>query len=299
MPGGTVPASSGPTIAESLLQTRLTLASAGDEHPGVSAEWLVGWVAGMGRAELYAHGDEPLGLAERFKLMAATAKRAAGEPLQYITGSAPFRGIEVACAPGALIPRPETELLVELALAEAPTPSRVLEVGCGTGCVACSIASEAPGSEVWATDIAPEAVDLARRNAEALGLSCAVHVVEGDLADGVPVELLGTFDLLISNPPYVPSAVVDGLPAEVIDHEPRLALDGGGDGLSVIRRIVEAAPALLAPGGVLALELFEGHAEAARELAEAHGDAAPLLEAARIERDLADRPRYLIARRAR
>ncbi len=294
----------GDTLGESLLKTRRTLEAAGDEHAGLSAEWLLEWVSGKSRAELYRDSDEPLDLAKRFQLMAAVAKRAAGEPLQYLTGSAPFRRFEIACEPGVLIPRPETELLVELALAalderRAGEPVRVLDLCTGTGCIACAIAAERPHARVWATDLAPSAVALAKRNAEALGVAERVQVREGDLADSVPGEPWGTFDLVISNPPYVPSAVVDELPAEVRDHEPRLALDGGADGLDVVRRIVDVAPALLAPGATLALELFEGHVNTASELVESAcgANGAPAFEHVRVERDLAGRPRYLLAQR--
>ncbi len=293
----------GDTLGESLFKTLRTLEAAGDEHAEVSAEWLLEWVSGKNRAELHRDADEPLDLAKRFQLMAATARRSAGEPLQYITGSAPFRRFEIACEEGVLIPRPETELLVEFALealrGRAGEELRVLDLCTGTGCVACAIAAEEPRARVWATDVAPEAVALARRNAEALGVASRVSVLEGDLAHALPAAFFGTLDLVVSNPPYVPSEVVDTLPEEVRDHEPRLALDGGEDGLGVVRRIVAEAPTLLAPDGLLALELFEDHAEAARELVESAPDAqgAPAFAQVRVERDLALRPRYLLARR--
>ncbi len=296
----------GETLGESLFKTRRMLEAAGDEHAEVSAEWLLEWVAGKTRAELHRDAEEPLDLAKRMQLMAATARRCAGEPLQYITGSAPFRRFEIACEPGVLIPRPETELLVELALAAldgrvgAGGSARVLDLCTGTGCIACAIAAEREGAEVWASDVAPEAVALAGRNAEALGVTGRVHMLEGDLAEVVPRSLHGTFDLVVSNPPYVPSRVVDELPAEVRGHEPRLALDGGADGLSVVRRIVRESPKLLAPGGTLALELFEDHVDEACELVESARDAegGPAFAKVRMERDLAGRPRFLLAERA-
>lgn len=297
----------GTSLREALLECERVLAGAGDEHAELSAEWLVEWVAGCTRAELYARADEHLELGKRFQLMAACAKRAAGEPLQYITGSAPFRALEIACEPGVLIPRPETELLVELALAElgggagpASGEPRVLDLCTGTGCIACAIASERKDARVWAVDVSPEAVALARGNVSAIELEDRVGVLEGDLFSPLGEALRGGFDLIVSNPPYVPSAVVDELPREVRDHEPRRALDGGEDGLDLIRRLVEGAPAWLAPGGVLALELFEGHADEAAELVESVCEAAVgrAFEAVRVERDLTGRPRFLIARRA-
>ncbi len=295
----------GETLGDALFKTRRMLENAGDEHAEVSAEWLLEWASGKSRAELHLSFDEPLDLARRFQLMAVTAKRCAGEPLQYLTGSAPFRRFEIICEPGVLIPRPETELLVELALDALDArvgragSARVLDLCTGTGCIACAIAAEREGAEVWATDVAPEAVALARRNAEALGVDARVHVREGDLARAVPEELFGAFDLVVSNPPYVPSAVMDELPREVRDHEPRLALDGGEDGLRLVRRIAHEAPRLLAPRGILALELFEGHVDEATELVEsARGaDGAPAFRTVRAERDLAGRPRFLLAER--
>jgi len=174
----------------------------------------------------------------------------------------------------------------------ADAPVRVLEVGTGTGCIALSIASERPGTHVTATDLSPRAVALATRNREALGLEERVELVECDLASGVSPELMGTFSVLVSNPPYIPTAVLASeVPAEVRDHEPALALDGGPDGLDVFRRLLELAPAALEPGGTLAVELFEGALDQAAELARAQGGWS-LVE---VREDLTHRPRVLVA----
>ncbi|MGN0072817.1 MAG: peptide chain release factor N(5)-glutamine methyltransferase [Coriobacteriales bacterium] len=262
----------------------------GDEHPSRSAEWLMSAATGMSRVELYAYYDKPLSMAERDVLRESLRRRGAGEPLQYVTGEAAFRHIIVRTAPGVLIPRPETELLVELALEHARSQQledpRVLEVGCGTGCVALSLAKECP-ARVVATDISAQAVACALRNAEALELSDHVQVVQTDCVKGVE----GPFDMLVSNPPYIPSAVVAGLDREVVGYEPHLALDGGEDGLDFFNRLLAEACGLLSPGGLFACELHETCLDEALARARAAG-----LKEAAVHRDLAGKPRFLTAR---
>ena len=284
------------TIKRVLDWTSGYLERKGDEHPRLSAEWLLAAVTGLSRVELYVNFDRPLEEAELSRMHEAIERRAAGEPLQYVTGEMPFRHIVLRCERGVLIPRPETEILVEAALegvdAAGEKDVRVLEVGTGTGCVALSIASERPGTHVVATDLSERAVLLARRNREALGLDEVVDVVECDLASGVDPELMGTFSVLVSNPPYIPTRVLaEELPAEVRDFEPELALDGGADGLDVFRRLLALAPVALAPGGMLAVELFEGALDAAAELARAQGGWASV----EVREDLTRRPRVLVA----
>lgn len=280
------------------------------EHPRRSAEWLIGEVCGLSRMQIYLDIDRPLEPDELARLRDMVARRGCGEPLQYITGSTSFRTIEVFCEPGVLIPRPETEMLVEYALEAlrdrpgAPTDDakldetgeaqiNVLEVGTGTGCIALSIATEVPEARVLATDVSATALKLAARNRAALGLEGRVGFVQCDLAEGIQDRFMGTFDLLISNPPYIPSAVMAELPSEVVDHEPALALDGGTDGLDVFRRLLELAPRALAPGGIMAVELFEGHLEQAAELVRA----AEGWNEPQVKQDLAGRPRVLLASR--
>ena len=229
------------TIKRVLDWTSGYLERKGDEHPRLSAEWLLANVCGLSRVELYVNFDKPLEAGELDAMHAAIERRAAGEPLQYVTGEMPFRHIVLKCERGVLIPRPETEVLVDAALEgvdaaaekgdEEVGPVRVLEVGTGTGCIALSIASERPGTLVTATDLSPRAVELAAHNREALGLEEAVDVIECDLATGVSPDLMGSFSVLVSNPPYIPTQVLrDEVPAEVADFEPELALDGGEDG---------------------------------------------------------------------
>ena len=290
------------TIKRVLDWTSGYLERKGDEHPRLSAEWLLANVCGLSRVELYVNFDKPLEAGELDAMHAAIERRAAGEPLQYVTGEMPFRHIVLKCERGVLIPRPETEVLVDAALEgvdaaaeksdEGAGPVRVLEVGTGTGCIALSIASERPGTLVTATDLSPRAVELAARNREALGLEEAVDVIECDLATGVSPDLMGSFSVLVSNPPYIPTQVLrDEVPAEVADFEPELALDGGDDGLDVFRRLVELAPEALAPGGMLAVELFEGALDAAADLVRAQGGWGSV----EVREDLTRRPRVLVA----
>ena len=171
-------------------------------------------------------------------------------------------------------------------------PLLVADVCTGSGCIACSIAYEHPLARVIATDIAPAAVSLARENAEALGLADRVRVVECDLASGVPERAMGRLDLVVSNPPYVPTAVLADIPREVADFEPALALDGGADGLVVLRRLLPWCLRALKPQGGFAFELHEGHLDAAAALAREEG-----FVDVRIVRDLADRPRVLTGRK--
>ena len=170
----------------------------------------------------------------------------------------------------------------------------VADVCTGSGCVACAIASERPDTRVIAVDIAPEAVALARENVRAAGVAETVRVLQGNLGDPVPERYLGRFDLVVSNPPYVPTDVLAGIPREVSDYEPTLALDGGADGLDLFRPLVAWAARALRPGGAFACELHEGHLDEAAALARAAG-----LEHTRVVADLAGRPRVLVARKPR
>jgi release factor glutamine methyltransferase len=288
------------TCGSVLNWTRQHFEKLGDPHPRVTAEWLLSAVTGKSRIELYLSFDEPMTKPELDAMHAAIERRVAGEPLQYVTGEMPFRHIILKCEPGVLIPRPETEILVDEVLAglkrlEAADPDaekfRVLEIGTGTGCIALSIAQEDPKTSVVATDISPDAIKLATRNREALGLEDAVDIVECDLVSGLEPEDEGSFSVVVSNPPYIPSSVMPELPAEVAHFEPELALDGGADGLDVFRRILAEATPYLAPGGLLATELYEGHLDAAAGLARETG----LFSDVSVVHDLNDKPRVLLA----
>ncbi len=302
------------TIKAALDWTVGYLERKGDANPRLSAEWLMSEATGLSRIELYVNFEKPLSTDERAVLRDFVARRGKGEPLQLISGKAPFRYLTLFVAPGVLIPRPETEVLVSEAFAELDLPRpashvqqgeegeqivdaslpelKAIDLCTGSGCIACALASEYPAAQVLALDIAPDALALAQKNVDHLGLAERVQVVESDLLSAVPQEERGTFDLVISNPPYVPTAVCDSLPAEVSDWDPRLALDGGEDGLALFRRFLPDALACLKPGGVLAVELYEGHLEQAAELAAGQGFCRT-----RIVNDLAGRPRVLVARK--
>lgn len=316
------------TIRSALDWTAGYLERKGDENPLISAQWLLAEATGLRRIELYTSFDRPLSLPERDVLRGYVARRGRGEPLQYITGEVGFRHIMVKVRPGVLIPRPETEVLVSEALALLPAAPRpraaddegndgdlpeladdevpvevepaqteeprllVADLCTGSGCIACSIAYEHPSVRVIATDIQQGAVDLARENAEVLGLADRVEVVECDLGDGLADEVIGNLDLIVSNPPYVPTSVLGDLSQEVVDFEPMLALDGGGDGLDVFRRLLPLCAGALKPGGAFAFELHETCLEDATRLAAEAG-----FERIRVVDDLAGRPRVLVARR--
>ncbi len=297
------------------------LAHHGDSDPRLSAQWLVGEALGLSRIQLFTQFDRPLTPEERDVLRDYTKRRAVGEPLQYITGSTDFRFITIRVEPGVLIPRPETEVLVSSAIAgfpkadgcrelgassleaapseaigdtcEDPEIIRAIDLCCGTGCIACSIAHEVKNAHVIATDIDPKAVDLAQRNIDELGLGDSIRVIECDLGDGIDEEELGTFDLVVSNPPYIPTDVLATLDSEVVDYENSLALDGGSDGLDVLRRILPFAMRALAPSGLLAVELHETTLDAASALARDEGFATVKTVA-----DLAGKPRVLLARKS-
>ncbi|MEQ4723633.1 putative protein N(5)-glutamine methyltransferase [Nonomuraea sp. B19D2] len=214
------------------------------------------------------------------ELAAMVERRVAGEPLEYVLGWAEFCGLRVAVAPGVFVPRPRTEFLIQEAVAlarrVAGTPV-VLDLCCGTGAMGAALAAELERAELHATDLDPAAVRCARRN---LG---AGHVYEGDLYEPLPASLRGRVDIVIASPPYVPSESVALLPAEARLHEPLVALDGGGDGLDVVRRVIAGAPQWLAPGGHLLVETSERQAAATAETVARAGLAARVASSAELD----------------
>ncbi|MFC9926497.1 putative protein N(5)-glutamine methyltransferase [Streptomyces sp. NPDC127190] len=190
---------------------------------------------------------------------AMVERRAAGLPLEQVLGWAEFHGLRIALEPGVFVPRRRTEFLVEQALAEAPYATVVVDLCCGSGALGAALAAALDGAEVHAADIDPAAVRCARRNLTAFG----GHAHQGDLYDALPAGLRGRVGVLTANVPYVPTGEVPLLPAEARDHEPLVALDGGADGLDVLRRVAAGAPEWLAPGGRLLSETSERQAPAA------------------------------------
>lgn len=255
------------TVKDALEWTAAYLGRKGTLAPRRSAEWLLSAATGLSRVELYAHHERPLTPDERTSLRAGIERRAAGEPLQYVTGEVAFRHLVLHVRPGVFIPRPETEVLVDSVLDRLPRRPEgegvvVVDLCAGSGAVALSIAQERPDATVHATEIVPETAVVARENAERSGLSDRVTILDGDLFGPLPKELRGRVDAVVSNPPYIPTADLAALPAEVAAFEPRVALDGGEDGLDVARRIMAEAREWLVPGGLLAMEVDASRAAA-------------------------------------
>jgi release factor glutamine methyltransferase len=230
------------------------LESAGIETGRVDAEWLLADALGIARGRLGLEAARALAPSVAAGYVRALRRRLTREPLQHIVGTQAFRGVTVKVSRAALVPRPETELLAGWALELLPRPPRapvVIDVGTGTGCIACALAAERHDVRVIALEVSAPASALARDNVDALGLTARVTVRTSDLFSALePVRV----DLIVANPPYLPSGIIASLAPEVSRHDPRLALDGGPDGLDVIRRLVDAAPPWLAHGGRLVLE---------------------------------------------
>ena len=277
------------TVREALRLSRKDLEERAGESSGREAELLLADALGCGRLFIYAEGASEMPKDAEERLLSALSRRKRGEPLQHILGSVDFMGVEVKTDKRALIPRPETELLAELAACRADSmhadhperPFRILDLCCGSGCLAEYLASACPYASVTASDISEEALSLAAEN-------CGenVELRLSDLFESID----GRFSLIISNPPYIPSAVIEGLQPEVRDFEPRLALDGGADGLDLIRRIIDGAPACLEPGGALMMEIGYDQGGEVLELARRAGFADP-----EIVRDLNGLDRFLTA----
>lgn len=245
------------TVLEVLRATTDYFARHGVESPRLNAEHLVAHVLGKKRIELYMEFDRPLGERELAPLRELVRRRATGEPLQHLLGTVEFHGRLFATDARALIPRPETELLMELVLKEQlPEAPRIVDVGTGSGVIALTLAAELPAADVTAVDVSPDALALARENAARLGLSERVHFLQGDLLE--PVE--GAFDLIVANLPYIPGGEIASLSREV-QRDPRLALDGGPVGTEIVERLITQARGHLKPGGRLVLEIGIGQAE--------------------------------------
>lgn len=273
------------TVRDVLALSSAYLEAKGSPTARLDAELLVGHALGMPRLDLYLHHDRPLTADELAAIRPLLRRRADLEPVAYIVGEVGFRRLVLRTDARALMPRPETETLVEVALALLPRGGRLVDVGTGAGPIALSVKHERPDADVLAIDVSDAALALARANAERLGLEVAFAV--SDLLADLP----GRFDVIAANLPYVP----DGDPRTepgVVRHEPHLALWGGPDGLDLIRRLVEQAPARLSPGGAVVLEVSDEQAAGVQGLLVAAG-----LGAVERHRDLAGVERVLSARR--
>jgi release factor glutamine methyltransferase len=269
----------------------------GSASPVPEGEELVGRLLGLSRTALHLERDRPIAEADWERLESWVARRTAGEPVQYITGRAAFRGLDLAVSRSVLIPRPETEGLVEAVLevlrAERerwPRP-RVLDLGTGSGAIALALAAEHPHALVTASDSDSAALEVARANAAALGLAERVAFVRGDWLGAMGAD--DRFEAIVANPPYVATSEWDDLPEEVRAYEPQQALGSGASGLEALREIVDEAPRHLVARGLLALELAEKRAEEVAGWLEGAHD----WSGVRLLSDLAGRPRVLLARR--
>ena len=230
------------------------------------AELLLLHTLGLERTALFTQPERQLRAVERAAYEAATARRAAGEPVQYILGQQEFYGLMLKVSPAVLIPRPETELLVEAVLERLPgflpegREVRIVDVGTGSGAIAIALAHVLPLARVTAVDLSPAALEVARDNAVAHGVLGQVRLVESDLLSALAGE--AGFDAVVSNPPYVPEGDRESLERQVRDFEPKMALFAGPEGMDVYRRLVPQAWAALRPGGMLAMEIGYGQREA-------------------------------------
>jgi release factor glutamine methyltransferase len=265
------------------------LEAGGIETARAEAEWLLAAVLGVDRVGLHLDPARRLATPTVARYLGLIERRAAREPLQYLIGWEDFHGVRLAVTPDVLVPRPETEGLVAWAievLGERAEPVAA-DMGTGSGAIACAIAHALPRAEVLAVEVSAGALAVASRNVRELALSARIHLLAGDLFAPLGSIAAG-LDLVVANPPYLPSAVLPSLPPEVSRHEPRAALDGGPDGLAVIRRIVSGAPPGLRRGGWLLMEIGDDQAGPVASLMAAEGFAG-----IRARRDLNGIERYI------
>jgi len=273
------------------------LLGAGIDSARLDAELLLGCALGMSREELMIAATRKVSVAESDRYEDLLRRRLNREPLAYITGQQEFWSLGFLVSGDVLVPRPETETLVERALKHLATINnreapRILELGTGSGAIAVALASELPQAEIVATEIAPAALQIAHRNASRNGVSNAIRFLQGDLFTALDQELEKDFDLILSNPPYIPRGEIAHLEAEVSRWEPRAALDGGVDGLDFYRRIIEEAPGYLRQGGAVAVEI--GAAIGSLVLALFRNN--PAYRDTQVHQDYSDRDRVVIAR---
>lgn len=258
-----------PTVGSCIDAAAARLKAAGIDDPRRETRLLLAHALGVDQAVLLGHPERAVADGDAF--FALVERRAQGIPMAHILGRREFWSLEFVVTPDTLDPRPDSETVVSAALAAVAARRgealSVLELGTGTGCLLLALLSELPRAEGIAVDISPAAAAVARTNARALGLDRRARFFVGDWADAV----CGGFDLVVANPPYVPSGEIAGLQREVAQHEPRIALDGGGDGLHAYRRIVACLPGLLRPGGAAVVELGHGQREAVSALFRAAG----------------------------
>lgn len=254
------------TVGRLLSWTADFLKRRGSESPRLDAEVMLASVLGWERVQLYTHYEDEIGEAQRGRYRDLVRRRADGAPVAYLVGRKEFYSLRFDVSPAVLIPRPESEFVVIEAVEalKALDAPRLVDVGTGSGCLAVACAHQLPKARVTAIDISPKALEVARGNAERHKLTDRVEFLEGDLLSPLPES--PTLDAIISNPPYIPTADVEDLEPGVRDHEPALALDGGADGLEVVRHLLREAAPRLKPGGHLILEIGTAQDAPVREL---------------------------------
>ncbi len=285
------------TILSVLQWAQNYLQSKGISEPRAGAEVLLAHCLQCSRLDLYLRHDQPLADEELSCYKKGLKRRLAFEPTQYITGHQEFWSLDFMVSSAVLIPRPETELLVEAVLKHLRRPEQqtagpwILDVGTGSGVLAVTLATELPHARIIAVDRSWEALEMARKNARCHKVEPQITWVLGDLVEFLSPQM--NFDAIISNPPYVPTADWEQLPPDIKNYEPRLALDGGPDGLEVVRKLIPTVSGRLRAGGLLVLEVGQGQAEAVKEIMDGQGILAP----AAIIQDYQRIGRVVLARR--
>lgn len=278
------------TIRQALREARRKLQEVEGAEPALDSEVLLSHVTGLNRAGLYRDAEYELTAQQEERFWDLVRRRRLGEPVAYLTGRKEFMDLDFKVRPCVLIPRPETELLVETAMALLPPAPLVIDVGTGSGVIAVSLASLLPDSVVYATDYSGEALEVARDNAVRHGVGSRIRFYQGDLLE--PLAGLfpaGRADLIAANLPYIPSGDLAGLPKSVRQYEPWLALDGGADGLELYRRLIPKAAILLKNGGLLLMEIGFGQTRDMLELLKTGWETD-------IVKDLAGLDRLVVAR---
>jgi len=280
------------SIAEAILEASQMLRKAGIPEPRREAGSLLAHVIDKDRTFLISHAEDQLASEEFQSFSTCIRRRALGEPLQYITGRQGFYGREFIVSPAVLIPRPETELLVEATLELMGEASQVCDVGTGSGCIALTLLCERSDAFCVAVDVSEAALKIAKENALDKEVSERVRFIVSDCFESLPSEI-GPFDLIVSNPPYISEGVVPDLQREVKDHEPMVALSPGSDGLGIIRRLIDESPAFLRKDGHLLLEIGFDQSEAVKALVDDSG-----FDLVEIRPDLQGIPRIVILRKS-